>query len=257
MGKNWANILKMTYYSLALTLIETFTMSPIFPEKKFTEDKTEFMVDLRNPKQFSKYSVLLLKKFRKVMRHREISNDIIKMFDGVYQETDLSAFLHAICKETSLPKHPFNTMTYLEDIILSNEILVFGGDTAGRSFIRRLIYLSNCLVYNGFFDSNQSETSKFYYKNNLTMTIDQNKENSSFKCNVFVDDSRTIIIEFKLNDVKEALLTIKGTKLGLETRISLSSIYDNSAVVQAEFWKRLIENFKEQSTSIFGMRFVL
>ena len=189
----------------------------------------------------------LISKFWKNIWHREIGNEILALYND-YKNKDLSSLLEVMSREANIPYHPFDATTYTENIVLSNEILVFGPDTIGKAYLKRNILLSNSLVYIGFFDAHQKEISKFYFNNNLKYTINKTEGggNDKYKVQAYINDSSTVFIDVQEGNIKEAILMIKGSTYGQENRIVLNNFYDNSNVVSGDFWKPLIEHFRNK-----------
>ena len=215
MPKLWNKILKIAYSQLGQILIETFANTTLCDSKLLSKSKAEFVVDMKTKTVETALKKALINKFWKNIWHREIGNEIIALYKD-YKEKDLSSLLDVISKEAGVPYHPFDITTYTENIVLSNEILVFGPDTIGKAYLKRNILLSNSLVYIGFFDAHQKEISKFYFNNNLKYTINKTEggSNEKYKVQAYINDSSTVLIDVQEGNIKEAILMIKGSTYG-------------------------------------------
>jgi hypothetical protein len=222
------------------------------PPKKDKENMVDFNKRLHSEKNYPKAMANLkkrLKKSFKTANQKLIYNEICLLFDHdnltstPILKKDLSKFLEVISKNARLKYHPFDIVQYNNDVVISNDILTSTSDQLIQAVLRKSVYLSNHLTYNGFLDKRKNEPSKFYYQNNLILSWDLEPGNGNYKCDFFIDDSRRLMIDVREGQLKDVKLMIKGGKIGEEKRILLTEFYNGTWMVRNEKLKELMRTF--------------
>lgn len=247
----WDNILKSTYYSLGLTITYILT-NKTFIEKKIKKNKietsTDFLLRLRNEKNFSKCiknTKKLLKKYTKTLSLDVLNSftcDMIELTFLSKVEKTLDDVLKNMSKELKLDFNPFNLISYNQDILLSNSLLSSQAGTFSKSLIRKSIYLSNGLTFNGYMEETYKDSAKYYTKNGLILNWNFNERGLDYECSVYLNDRslKVTAVDDKLKDVK---LTVKGGKGEDEKKIVMDKFYDNTWMLKREKWKSIAEPF--------------
>ena len=250
-NKIWKSVLKTTYYSLGLLISFIFTCSTLIQTKNEKETISDFTNKLKTKKTYEKSLAALIKKLRKSFKTtaaRKVCSLIIEFFNYKGKKLNqipenLLPVLFKISNICKIEFHPFDLVNYNLDIVISNDILSYANDQLTKAVLKKSVFLSNNLIFNGYLDLSHRDTCKFYYQNNLILSWDLQAENSDYTCDIFIDDSRRLLIDVREGYLQEAKLMIKGGKTGVEKRITLDGFYRGTWMVKAEKWRELMRNF--------------
>jgi hypothetical protein len=155
---------------------------------------------------------------------------------------NLTTMLHQISSTLKINYHPFGILDYNHDIVISNDILSYSTEMS-KAILRQSIFLSNNLTFNGYLKVTQRQTYKYYFKNNLIMSWNFELGNADYTCDIFIDDSRSIMLEIQDGKLKSCKLMIKGGNHGVEKRILMEKFFKNTWMVTGDRWREHMRKF--------------
>lgn len=87
------------------------------------------------------------------------------------------------------------------------------------------------------------QTYKYYFKNNLILSWNFELGNDDYVCDIFIDDSRSIMLDIQDGKLKSCKLMIKGGNHGGEKRIVMEKFFKNTWMVTGDRWREHMRKF--------------
>ena len=191
----------------------------------------------------------LQKKFIKILnKNFGAKKSIYDIVSNMITDPDKNSaynLLKTFQEDASFPEHPFNEVTFTHNVVMTNDYLLSEDEARNESTLRQTCILSNNLIFNGYLNNLYNEISRFYYGNNLVLAWNYDPSSPyTYNCDLFVDDSRTLLIEVEDGQIKTSKLLIKGNKINQEgNRNIYYKFHKNTWMVKRSSWVHILKPF--------------
>lgn len=206
---------------------------------------TDWIKILKKDSLYKKSIRSLLKKLSKILAGKKQLIDYLGAMLLNPEDCSVDKLLKLFITEAKMPEHPFSSVTYTHDIILSNGYLHSEAEERAENTLRQTCVLSNNQIFNGFLNNLYNEISRFYFGNNLVLAWNYDPSTPQrYTCDVFVDDSRTLLIQVEEGQIKSSKLLIKGSNTGEDgNRNIYYKFHKNTWMVKRSTWTHILKPF--------------